>query len=223
MINLSKGQVGEDVANMIGSLLVTKIQLASMKRAKLPSHKRVPFSLYIDEFQNFTTQSFATILSESRKYNLSLVLAHQYLGQLQESVKDAVFGNVGTIMSFALGYQDAQVFAQQYRNLLTPQDFLSLPDYTGYVQTTREGKMQTPFCVHSTNFEPTTTTKKSDIYAFLPTKKSTDTLGEKKHVARPSEDHDTGEDPESTSPQTTSSSLEQGESCIGVVKLKFNY
>ena len=102
LVNLSKGKIGEDNANMIGSLLVTKIQIDAMGRADMAKHLRKPFYLYIDEFQNFATKSFATIRSEARKYKLSLIVANQYTSQLDEAIKDAIFGNVGTIFSFTL-------------------------------------------------------------------------------------------------------------------------
>jgi type IV secretory pathway TraG/TraD family ATPase VirD4 len=94
LINLSKGKIGEDNASMIGSLLVTKFQIDAMSRADIKPEERVPFYLYIDEFQNFATDSFATILSEARKYKLSLIMANQYTSQLLETIRDAIFGNI---------------------------------------------------------------------------------------------------------------------------------
>jgi len=104
LVNLSKGKVGEDNANMIGSLLVTKFQIDAMSRADIPAHMRTPFYLYIDEFQNFMTggASFASILSEARKYKLALIVANQYISQLEEDVKDAIFGNVGSTICMTI-------------------------------------------------------------------------------------------------------------------------
>lgn len=102
LINLSKGKIGEDNASMIGSFLVTKFQIDAMSRADTDFKNRRDFYLYIDEFQNFATDSFASILSEARKYRLSLIVANQFTSQIQENVRDAIFGNVGTIVSFGL-------------------------------------------------------------------------------------------------------------------------
>jgi hypothetical protein len=108
IVNLSRGLVGEDNAALLGALLVTKIQLASMSRADIPADQRVPFYLYVDEFQNFATDSFATILSEARKYALNLTVANQYIAQMSQEVKDAVFGNVGSMIAFRMGADDAR-------------------------------------------------------------------------------------------------------------------
>ncbi len=113
IVNLSRGLMGEDNAGVLGSLIVTKIQLASMGRADMPAAERTPFYLYVDEFQNFATESFATILSEARKYGLNLTVANQYISQMGEEVRSAVFGNVGTVMSFRVSPDDAP-FLQKY-------------------------------------------------------------------------------------------------------------
>ena len=108
IVNLSRGLVGEDNASLLGALLVTKIQLASMSRADIPVQDRIPFYLYVDEFQHFATDSFATILSEARKYSLYLAVANQYIAQMSQEVKDAVFGNVGSMIAFRMGADDAR-------------------------------------------------------------------------------------------------------------------
>ena len=113
IVNLSRGLMGEDNAGILGSLVVTKIQLAAMGRADVPESQRTPFYLYVDEFQNFATESFATILSEARKYGLNLTVANQYISQMGEEVRGAVFGNVGTVMSFRVSPDDAP-FLQKY-------------------------------------------------------------------------------------------------------------
>jgi hypothetical protein len=113
IVNLSRGLVGEDNAAILGAMMVTKIQLAAMGRADMPEEKRRPFYLYVDEFQNFATDSFAVILSEARKYALNLTIANQYISQMSEAVRDAVFGNVGSIISFRVSPDDAP-FLQKY-------------------------------------------------------------------------------------------------------------
>ena len=109
IVNVSKGKIGEDASRLIGAFLITKIQLAAMSRVDIPESERKDFFLYVDEFQNFATESFTNILSEARKYHLSLVMAHQYIKQMEEHVMDAVFGNVGTIVSFRVGAEDAEL------------------------------------------------------------------------------------------------------------------
>lgn len=145
LVNLSKGKIGEDNANMIGSLLVTKIQIDAMARADMAAHLRRPFYLYIDEFQNFATDSFATILSEARKYKLSLIVANQYTSQLSEDIKNAIFGNVGTIVSFTLGYDDASVMTSQFKELVGTNDLISLPKFTAYTRLMIDGISSDPF------------------------------------------------------------------------------
>lgn len=145
LVNLSKGKIGEDNANMIGSLLVTKIQIDAMARADMATHLRRPFYLYIDEFQNFATKSFASILSEARKYKLSLIVANQYTFQLTEDIRNAIFGNVGTIVSFTLGYDDAAVMTSQFKELVSTNDLISLPKYTAYTRLMIDGVSSDPF------------------------------------------------------------------------------
>lgn len=145
LVNLSKGKIGEDNANMIGSLLVTKIQIDAMARADMAAHLRRPFYLYIDEFQNFASKSFVTILSEARKYKLSMILANQYTSQLLDEIKDAIFGNVGTIVSFTLGYDDAAVMTAQFKELVGINDLISLPKYTAYTRLMIDGISSDPF------------------------------------------------------------------------------
>ncbi len=114
IINLSKGKIGEDTSSLLGSMLITKFQLDAMSRANIPENQREDFYLYVDEFQNFATESFATILSEARKYRLNLTMANQYIAQMPEEVRDAVFGNVGSLTSFQVGYDDAEAIAGQF-------------------------------------------------------------------------------------------------------------
>ena len=143
--NLSKGHLGEDKANLLGSLLVTSFELAALGRASVSEAKREDFHLYIDEFHNFATDSFATILSEARKYHLCLTLSHQYIDQLRESVRNAVFGNAGTIISFRLGGNDANLLAREFGDGYNPSRLSSLGNFEVAVKSLSEGTQMEPF------------------------------------------------------------------------------
>jgi len=152
LVNLSKGKLGEDTSAFLGSMLVTKFQIDAMSRADVPESDRRDFFLYVDEFQNFATESFATILSEARKYRLSLTMANQYVSQLllgerSTTLRDAVFGNVGTLTSFQVGSDDAEVLSLQYEELATVNDILSLPKYHAYMRLMIDGMPSKPFSV----------------------------------------------------------------------------
>ncbi|MCK9466725.1 MAG: DUF87 domain-containing protein [Candidatus Absconditabacterales bacterium] len=149
LVNLSKGKIGEDNATMIGSLLVTKIQIDAMSRADIAREDRKDFYLYIDEFQNFATKAFATILSEARKYRLSLIVANQFTAQLQEEVRDAIFGNVGTIMAFTLGKDDAEIISGQFKEMVSTNDLISLPMFTAYLKLMANGIASDPFSMRT--------------------------------------------------------------------------
>jgi len=127
VVNLSKGMIGEDNAGILGAFLVTKLQLAAMSRADIDHiEDRRPFYLYVDEFQNFATDSFSVILSEARKYGLNLTVANQYIAQMSDSVRDAVFGNVGSMISFRVSAEDAEFLARQFEPEFTSQDLLAM-------------------------------------------------------------------------------------------------
>src|SRR3989338_3642370 len=126
LVNISKGRVGEDASRLLGGLLITKIQLAAMSRVDIPRPQRKDFILIVDEFQNFATASFANILSEARKFNLSLVVAHQYVEKMEEEVADAVFGNVGTIVSFRVGAEDGELLEKEFSPEFTMEDIVNL-------------------------------------------------------------------------------------------------
>ncbi len=145
IMNLSKGRIGEDNSRLLGGMLVTEIQLAAMERVDTPEAERKDFFLYVDEFQNFATPSFANILSEARKYRLSLILAHQYVAQLDEVVSDAVFGNVGTIVSFRVGAADAEELAKEYAPVFTEEDIVNLAKYQIYLKLMIDGVASQPF------------------------------------------------------------------------------
>lgn len=145
LINLSKGKIGEDNAAMIWSFLVTKLQIDAMSRADLPYNQRRDFFCYIDEFQNFATDSFESILSEARKYRLSLIVANQFTAQIEENVRNAIFGNVWTIVSFGLWYDDAMVMSSQFKEMITANDLLSLPKFKAYTRLMINGVTSDPF------------------------------------------------------------------------------
>ncbi len=134
IVNLSKGQVGEDGSTMLGSLLVTSLQLAAMSRADIPEKERRPFFLYVDEFQNFATESFATILSEARKYGLALTIANQFVEQMEEGTAAAVFGNIGSLIAFQCGARDAEFLSEQFAGKVTMEDLIALPAFNAYVR-----------------------------------------------------------------------------------------
>jgi hypothetical protein len=137
--NLSKGIIGEDVSQILGSLLTTSIQTAAMRRAKLAEQDRKPFFVYIDECHTFITSSFATMLSEVRKYKVGLFLTHQYLEQLPEEVQSSVLGNVGTIICFRLGTQEAKIMAEEFYPIFSVDDFINLPRFNMYLKLLIDG------------------------------------------------------------------------------------
>lgn len=145
LCNLSKGRIGEDAAVLLGAFLVTALQIAAMSRADQPEAERHDFYLYVDEFQNYATESFATILSEARKYRLNLTVANQYLAQVEESTLAAVFGNIGTLAVFQVGAQDAEMLAAQLGGEVTETDLLTLPRYQAYVRLLIDGHPSRPF------------------------------------------------------------------------------
>jgi len=143
--NLSKGKIGHDRANLLGSLITTQFQLAAMRRANQPEDERRDFYLFIDEFQNFTTNSFASLLAEARKYRLCLVLSHQYVDQIPLSIRQAVFGNVGTLFSFRIGNTDAEVLQKEFANQFIAQQFVDLERFNVFTKILENGTNQTPF------------------------------------------------------------------------------
>ncbi len=143
--NLSKGAMGEENQVLLGSLLITKLQLAAMGRVDVEEEEREDFHLYCDEFQNFATLSFIGILSEARKYRLNLTLAHQYIEQLDPRVKEAVFGNVGTLISFRVGAKDAEELEKEFSPEFSWQDFIHIPPYSVYIRLCIDGVTSRPF------------------------------------------------------------------------------
>ncbi len=150
LVNLSKGTTGEVNAKLIGLIVVAKLQMAAMARAELAEEDRKDFYLYIDEFQNFITDSISTILSEARKYRLDLIIAHQYLGQLMDDkgktqVRDAVLGNAGTMASFRIGPDDAEILAKEFAPTFGSYDLLNVPQFTCYIKLLIDNTASKPF------------------------------------------------------------------------------
>jgi len=149
IMNLSKGRIGEDNSSLLGALLITKLQLAVMSRVDIPEAERKDFFLYVDEFQNFATESFASILSEARKYRLALILAHQYINQMEEEVRDAVFGNVGTLISFRVGAEDAEFLEKEFSPEFYATDIVNLAKYNIYLKLMIDGVAGRPFSANT--------------------------------------------------------------------------
>ncbi len=145
IMNLSKGRIGEDNSTLLGALLVTKIQLAAMSRVDMPEEERQDFFLYVDEFQNYATEAFVNVLSEARKYRLALILAHQYITQMEETVRDAVFGNIGTLISFRVGAEDAEFLEKEFYPEFVAQDIVNLSKYNIYLKLMIDGLAGRPF------------------------------------------------------------------------------
>ncbi len=145
LVNLSKGQLGEDSASLLGALLVTTLSLAAFSRADMPEAERKPFFIFVDEFQSFTTLSVAGMISELRKYNVGLVLANQHLHQLEPDVRHAVLGNVGTLVVFRVGPEDARFLAHEFEGSFSPFDLMSLANHDIYLRLIIDGTPSPPF------------------------------------------------------------------------------
>jgi type IV secretory pathway TraG/TraD family ATPase VirD4 len=145
LVNMSKGRLGEVNANLIGMLIVNKIQMAALSRVDMYGQKMQDFFLYIDEFQNVTTDSIESILSEARKYRLSLTVAHQYISQLDEKIKNAVFGNVGSMAVFRVGAEDAQSLESKFKPTFTAKDIMTIDNRNAYLSMLINGQPTKPF------------------------------------------------------------------------------
>jgi len=161
--NLSKGTIGEDIASLLGSMLITSMHYSALSRAKLEEHKRKPFYLYVDEMHSFISLSFADILAEARKYGLSLFLAHQYIDQLHEKIRSAIFGNVGTMIAFRVGADDARYLAKEFYPIFEDVDFVNLPRYSMYLKLMIDGATSKPFSADSMPLREITISFKDDI------------------------------------------------------------
>jgi len=161
LMNLSKGSVGEVNSKLLGLIIVQKLQMAAMRRQKIPKEERRDFFLYIDEFQNYITESIESILSEARKYRLGLIIAHQYLAQLegdsnalkkgQSKIKDAVFGNVGTMMSYKIGAQDAEFMGKEMAPVFSDQDLINIDKYKAVMKLSIDTQPSRPFSIIPVN------------------------------------------------------------------------
>ena len=153
LINLSKGKIGDLNTQLLGLIVVARLQMAAMSRVDLPENQRSDFYLYVDEFQNFATDSFCSILSEARKYHLALIMAHQYIKQLEKkndtAIRDAVFGNVGTMMSFKIGADDAEYMAKEYAPVLSEQDVIGIANYKAYIKLNINNTTSRPFSLET--------------------------------------------------------------------------
>jgi len=149
LMNLSQGKLGEDNAALLGAMFITKFQLAAMNRVYLAEDERRDFYLYVDEFQNFATSSFIKILSEARKYRLNLLLANQYIGQIPEDVRLAIFGNCGTMMSFLVGAGDSPYLAKEFSERFKEEDILALANYQAIDKMMIDGRTSPPFMCYT--------------------------------------------------------------------------
>jgi hypothetical protein len=157
LVNLSKGKIGDLNTQLLGLVIVAKLQMAAMSRADMPEEERKDFFLYVDEFQNFATDSFCSILSEARKYRLNLIMAHQYIsqlvvtkfGQTSTQIRDAVFGNVGTLCSFKVGAEDAEYLTKEYAPLLSEQDVIGISNYKMYIKLNINNTTSRPFSLNT--------------------------------------------------------------------------
>jgi hypothetical protein len=157
LINLSKGKIGELNTQLLGLVMVAQIQMAAMSRVDMKEDDRKDFYLYVDEFQNFATDTFCSILSEARKYRLCLIMAHQYINQLvvakggssSSAIRDAVFGNVGTLQTFKVGAEDGEYFAKEYAPVLTEQDIIGISNYKAYIKLNIKNATSRPFSLET--------------------------------------------------------------------------
>ncbi len=145
LVSLSKGRIGDINSGLLGMLIVGKLLLAAFSRIDVPQERRTDFNVYIDEFQNFTTDSIATILSEARKYKLNLTIAHQFIAQLEEKIRDAVFGNVGSMVVFRVGAQDTEFLVKQFEPVFSQNDLMNIDNFNAYIRLLIHGQTSKPF------------------------------------------------------------------------------
>lgn len=150
LVNLSKGKIGAENSEFLGLLLVPRILSSAMSRVDIPMEQRRDFFLYVDEFQNFATDDFATILSEARKFRLNLIVANQYIGQMKEEIRDAVFGNVGSIISFRVGLDDAEYLERIFSPVFNKNDLTNIENQNAYVKLMVNGRYPPPFSIRTT-------------------------------------------------------------------------
>lgn len=152
LVNLAKGHLGEDVAHLLGALLISSISAAAFSRVDTEEENRMPFMLYMDEFHNFTTLSLVTMFSELRKFKIGLILAHQYFHQLDDDIRRAILGNAGTIISFRVGTEDAQFLSREMFPVFSLEDFINLPNFHIYLKLMIDGTPSQPFSALSLNY-----------------------------------------------------------------------
>jgi hypothetical protein len=145
LVNLAKGRLGDMNSNLLGLIIVTKLLMAAFSRVDIQEDRRTDFYLYIDEFQNFTTESISVILAEARKYRLNLIIAHQFIGQLREDIRKSVFGNVGSMMTFRVGAEDAEFLVNQFEPTFTQQDLINIDNFNAYLKLLINNQTTTPF------------------------------------------------------------------------------
>jgi hypothetical protein len=150
LINLAKGKIGAENSEFLGLLLIPRILSAAMSRTDIPQDQRKDFFLYVDEFQNFATDDFAVILSEARKFRLNLVVANQYIGQMKEEIKNAVFGNVGSLVSFRVGLDDAEYLEGQFSPIFSKSDLTNIENQNAYMKLMVDGRYPPPFSLRTT-------------------------------------------------------------------------
>ena len=189
IVNLSKGEIGEDASSLLGSILVTAIQLAALFRSAQQENDRKPFYLYVDEMQSFVSLSFIDILAEARKYKLSLFLTHQYIGQIDERIRAAIFGNVGTIISFRIGAQDAAVIAKEFHPIFTQDDLINLPKYSMYLKLMIDGATSQPFSALTQPPQPILLSSKDRVIEMSRKKYGRDRNAVEKGIFAPYQTH----------------------------------
>ncbi|MDD5340886.1 MAG: type IV secretion system DNA-binding domain-containing protein [Patescibacteria group bacterium] len=172
LVNLSKGIIGEDNTELFGSILITSIYQAAMRRAKIPSSERSDFYLYVDEFQNVATQTFLNLFAESRKYGLNITVSHQYLGQVTPKMRDTIFGNTGTIISFRLGGEDAERLNKEFAPVCKEEDLINLGQREFVIKLLIAGNSYDPFAGETLEVEATKTSHKDQIINYSRSKYS---------------------------------------------------
>ena len=165
IINIAKGRLGEENTALLGSMIITKLQEATMARVNIPEGERSEFYLYVDEFQHFATEAFNQLLSEARKFNVSITIAHQYLGQLTDSIRKTVFGNVGSFISFRVGPEDGQFLATEFTPGVANEDFINLDVRNVYAKIAIDGKTSEPFFASTITVPTTIMSQANEIIA----------------------------------------------------------
>lgn len=155
LVNLAKGHIGSDASHLLGSLLLTSLSSASFSRVNIPESERQPFFVYLDEFQNYTTGSLVNMFSELRKFGIGFILAHQYLHQIPQDIRNAVLGNMGTIICFTLCQADAQYMSREFYPIFETIDFINLPHYSIYLKLLVHGRTQQGFSARTITINDT--------------------------------------------------------------------